>query len=548
MEGFFMKKCLCLAVGALILGCGTKIYSQNVGINSDGSAPNANAMLDVASPATGNGRGMLIPRISQAQRTTASAALAGGLLDGSGNLRGGAAQGLLVYQTDGTQGFYYNTSATSTPIWIFLTSGSSDSANTANAIVKRDASGNFAAGTITANLAGNATSATSVTGTVAIANGGTGATDAFGARTNLELGTISMQNQDSVNIDGGEIDGTTIGATTAAAGKFTDVTAGTTNSYYIGSDKVLHRGNHALLGNIVVGNGGEIFDNTGGGDTGNYNTAMGNGALLGDSTGYYNTAMGCNALYSNGIGTNNTATGNQALAANTNGGDNTACGSWALGANQGGGNNTANGFHSLAVSTSSYNTASGAEALANTLNGENTAIGYHAGNTITTGYQNTFLGCTADADVGYVALFNATAIGYGALVTASNTVRIGNGAVTQIRGHVPYTDDSDRRLKENIQPSTLGLSFVEKLNPVKFNYLNQNMIHDGFIAQDVEQVCNELGVEFGGLVKPQNETEKYGLTYSEFVVPLVNAVKELKAENNELKAELKAIKEKLGME
>ena len=133
-------------------------------------------------------------------------------------------------------------------------------------------------------------------------------------------------------------------------------------------------------------------------------------------------------------------------------------------------------------------------------------------------------------------------------MTASNTVRIGNGAVTQIRGHVPYTDDSDRRLKENIQPSTLGLSFVEKLNPVKFNYLNQNMIHDGFIAQDVEQVCNELGVEFGGLVKPQNETEKYGLTYSEFVVPLVNAVKELKAENNELKAELKAIKEKLGME
>ena len=544
-----MKKCLCaVIVGTLILVCGSKIYSQNVGINSDGSAPNANAMLDVASPATGNGKGMLIPRISQAQRTTASAALAGGLLDGSGNLRGGAAQGLLVYQTDGTQGFYYNTSATSTPIWIFLTSGSSDSANTANAIVKRDASGNFAAGTITANLAGNATSATSVTGTVAIANGGTGATDAFGARTNLELGTISMQNQDSVNIDGGEIDGTTIGATTAAAGKFTDVTAGTTNSYYIGSDKVLHRGNHALLGNIVVGNGGEIFDNTGGGDTGNYNTAMGNGALLGDSTGYYNTAMGCNALYSNGIGTNNTATGNQALAANTNGGDNTACGSWALGANQGGGNNTANGFHSLAVSTSSYNTASGAEALANTLNGENTAIGYHAGNTITTGYQNTFLGCTADADVGYVALFNATAIGYGALVTASNTVRIGNGAVTQIRGHVPYTDDSDRRLKENIQPSTLGLSFVEKLNPVKFNYLNQNMIHDGFIAQDVEQVCNELGVEFGGLVKPQNETEKYGLTYSEFVVPLVNAVKELKAENNELKAELKAIKEKLGME
>jgi len=49
------------------------------------------------------------------------------------------------------------------------------SASTASTIVKRDASGNFAAGTISANLNGNATN---VTGTVAIANGGTGATTA----------------------------------------------------------------------------------------------------------------------------------------------------------------------------------------------------------------------------------------------------------------------------------------------------------------------------------------------------------------------------------
>jgi len=48
------------------------------------------------------------------------------------------------------------------------------SANTASAIVARDASGNFSAGTITATLSGSATSATNVTGTVAVANGGTG--------------------------------------------------------------------------------------------------------------------------------------------------------------------------------------------------------------------------------------------------------------------------------------------------------------------------------------------------------------------------------------
>jgi len=53
------------------------------------------------------------------------------------------------------------------------------SANTASAIVARDGSGNFAAGTITANLTGNASgTAANVTGTVAIANGGTGQTSA----------------------------------------------------------------------------------------------------------------------------------------------------------------------------------------------------------------------------------------------------------------------------------------------------------------------------------------------------------------------------------
>lgn len=60
--------------------------------------------------------------------------------------------------------------------------------NTASAIVARDASGNFSAGTITATLSGNATN---VTGTVAIANGGTGATTAAAARASLGLGSLA---------------------------------------------------------------------------------------------------------------------------------------------------------------------------------------------------------------------------------------------------------------------------------------------------------------------------------------------------------------------
>jgi hypothetical protein len=63
----------------------------------------------------------------------------------------------------------------------------SATANTASTIVARDSSGNFSAGTITAALAGNATTATDLQATLAVLKGGTGATTAAAARTNLGL-------------------------------------------------------------------------------------------------------------------------------------------------------------------------------------------------------------------------------------------------------------------------------------------------------------------------------------------------------------------------
>jgi hypothetical protein len=56
--------------------------------------------------------------------------------------------------------------------------------------------------------------------------GGTGADNASDARTNLGLGTIAVQDANSVVITGGSINGTSIGGTTASTGSFTTGTFG----------------------------------------------------------------------------------------------------------------------------------------------------------------------------------------------------------------------------------------------------------------------------------------------------------------------------------
>ena len=63
-------------------------FAQSVGINSDGSAPNSSAMLDVSSTT----KGFLVPRMTQTQREAIALPIT---------------KGLLVFQNDGNQGFYY---------------------------------------------------------------------------------------------------------------------------------------------------------------------------------------------------------------------------------------------------------------------------------------------------------------------------------------------------------------------------------------------------------------------------------------------------------
>jgi uncharacterized protein YlxW (UPF0749 family) len=70
--------------------------------------------------------------------------------------------------------------------------------------------------------------------------------------------------------------------------------------------------------------------------------------------------------------------------------------------------------------------------------------------------------------------------------------------------------------------------------------------HTGFVAQEVEKAANELKYDFGAIDKPKNNKDLYGLRYSEFVVPLVKAVQELSAENEDLKKEVGDLQTRLS--
>ncbi len=94
-----MKKFTLFILTAFLIGISTNVNSQGVAINNNGNPPDASAMLDV----TSTSKGMLIPRMTQTQRNAISSPV----------------EGLLIYQTDNTPGFYYRKGS----LWVLLNAG-----------------------------------------------------------------------------------------------------------------------------------------------------------------------------------------------------------------------------------------------------------------------------------------------------------------------------------------------------------------------------------------------------------------------------------------
>lgn len=161
--------------------------------------------------------------------------------------------------------------------------------------------------------------------------------------------------------------------------------------------------------------------------TGSDNTAFGNSTLLGNSTGNLNTTVGKWAMYGNTTGTNNSSLGAFSLHSNATGSGNVAIGSNSLYTTNGTGNTGLGYGVGSRLSSGNYNLLLGREAGDYMTTGSsNVVLGYQSGSLVTTGSNNTLLGTGANVTAGGGAFTNATAIGYNAIVGASNSLVLGS--------------------------------------------------------------------------------------------------------------------------
>ena len=110
---------------------------------------------------------------------------------------------------------------------------------------------------------------------------------------------------------------------------------------------------------------------------------------------------------------------------------------------------------------------------------------------------------------------------------------------------------SDVRFKENFGLS-FGMKFLEKLQPRSYlrNDITEykNKRHHGFIAQEIKQVMDDLGInekEFAGF--DGRNADHLSLQYDEFIPIIINAIKEEEELTINLKARLRKLEEKYGL-
>ena len=314
------------------------------------------------------------------------------------------------------------------------------------------------------------------------------------------------------------------------------------------------------------------------------NTQGSNSTAIGNQAGQ--TSQGVNTIaVGNGAGNNTQEIG--AVAVGFDAG-NSLQSSYAVSVGSSAGT-TSQGDRSIAI---------GVQAGNNTQSNDSIAIGREAGKTtqgVTSVAIGQFAGQTSQATncvaIGNIAgqtnqPANSTCLGNNAQVTATNQVQLGNSSTTTY-AYGAVQDRSDERDKADIEGIHLGLDFIDALTPrsYKFDYREdyrehttemqevitqdeggnnvitheevtvpdtrelgeithdgthkRSRLHCGLVAQEVKQVMDDLGVDFGGYQDHSinGGQDVLSIGYGELIAPMIKAIQELKAEIDILKGQ-----------
>jgi hypothetical protein len=295
--------------------------------------------------------------------------------------------------------------------------------------------------------------------------------------------------------------------------------------------------------------------------TGYENTFTGYQAGSSNTEGFHNSGVGYGALYKNTTGGNNAAMGYMALRGNTEGVDNSGMGMNALYSNTTGSSNSAMGYGALYTNTTgSSNSGMGIDALYSNSSGYgNTAVGFGAGYKNSTGDNNVFLGFHAGYnETGSNKLYIANEstdppLIYGEFDTGS--VGIGTKSLSTYKfvvngsaakpGGGSWSSFSDVRLKDIHGTYDKGLKEVEALTPIVYSYKKDNALSlpsdkqaVGFAAQEVQKAIPEaVTTNDKGYLMVNNDP---------IILAMFNAIKELKAENDQLRQRVETLERSVG--
>ena len=290
--------------------------------------------------------------------------------------------------------------------------------------------------------------------------------------------------------------------------------------------------------------------------SGTGNIALGYNAMAKQTDGTYNIAIGYGAMDAMATGEdNNIAIGYNAMGAAVNA---------ATVGNVSIGNLT---LSSVAGTKIDSAVVVGHNAGVNIVSGDNQVIvGPSAGATLTNGYNNTLLGKGADSSAS--GGIGQIAIGKSVSCTGDNIATLGIGANTASIG-LDGSDttwaaaSSDERYKENIESSSAGLSFIEDLRPVTYNWKKAKDVQEelplykegseepvlgheygetlhGFIAQEVKEAIDKHSDIKEGFKMWKLKDDGIQTVADGNLMPImVKAIQELSAKVEELEAKLK---------